>query len=134
MDPLSLLSFQTISGIQFNSETVDYNTIEVLPNSQRYLEEAVVSVAAASLPIDSTPPTTSAPLFRTQARMSIEPKDIDPTDDAPGAVENDSKLYLALACGNCARAFGSPLVCALTGLSASPLNVCDSFVSPTSIS
>jgi hypothetical protein len=134
MDPLSLLSFQTINGTQFNSEAVDYNTIEVLPNSQRYLEDALVSVAAAPLPIDSTPPTSSAPLFGTQARISIEPKWVVPTDDAPSTVENDSKLYLALACGNCARAFGSPLVCALTGLSASPLNVCDSFVSPTSIS
>lgn len=119
MDPaLAMLSAQTATNPQYSDADLNYDQYSFRPP-----ETAVPQMAApVSISAQHYPPEQPQQLFRTQAVNYARPSAPAPTT-----------LYLAQACGNCARSYGTPLVCAALKTEVSPLSVCANFCSPLDI-
>jgi hypothetical protein len=113
-NPLDLISNQTATNPAFRDEQIDYN-------HQYYNPFAPTAAAPVAIPQAAEIPN-SPPLFQTHSQTYARP---------PRPVQ--AKLYLAAACGNCARAFGAPLTCALDQTQVSPLTGCDQFYAPSEV-
>lgn len=119
MDPtLAMLSAQTATNPQYSDADLNYDQY-----AYRAPETAVPHMAApVSIPTQQYSSQQPPQLFRTQAVNYARP-----------VAAASSTLYLAQACGNCARSYGDPLVCAALKIEVSPLSVCANFCSPLDI-
>jgi hypothetical protein len=129
MDPaLAALSAQTAINPSYYDAEINYDQYQYqVPHaSPPQSTAAVYQIPPAPLPQMAAPVPVQQPhyppeqqLFRTQAvNYARQPAPIPPT------------LFLAQACGNCARSYGAPLVCAALKTEVSPLSVCENFSSP----
>ena len=115
-DPLQLLSFQTFSNAEYTEnrdpdmyQTPIAKTVYQPTIAPNHLEERALRPDNFQ-----AQPTTFRPSFQPALKTA----------------KNKDKLYLAEACGNCARAYGTPLVCALVTEPIEPLSCCDLYLSP----
>lgn len=141
MDPLNILSMQTMTSPQFDPSLVDYENawvknpmadtaapvpiaprVQMPQQQQQQRQEQPIQNLAAATRVSIKSNRTALASIATQGVEAAPPYSI--TSD---------KLYLAAACGNCARAYGNPLVCALLKIQISQLTACDNFASPFEI-
>jgi hypothetical protein len=120
MDPaLAMLSAQTASNPHYSDGEVNYDQHNYQVPQAYPIPQAPISQMAAPVPVQQPHYPPEQQLFRTQAvNYARPPVPIPPT------------LFLAQACGNCARSYGAPLVCAALKTEVSPLSVCENFSSP----
>lgn len=124
MDTLRLLSMQTASNPEFDAD--DYNYEAELPKIQM----------AGHAPKS---PDSNSSVIKTAAavRASAIVADLEtPRTFQQPALSNymdGDKLFIAEACGNCARAYGTSLTCSLLKTQIDPLMCCSDFYSPFDI-
>lgn len=114
---------QTIGNSQFDDRNTDYNAVYVTPPQANGPEpRTTVSIKTATIGSSGSRVPAIADYANVHDPLALQ-------EDA-----QSSNLYLAAACGNCARAYGNKLTCALLDLVVDSLSACDQFASPFNIS